>query len=210
MQIKIGETYVNKTWKYLVPYLRDLEVEGHKVLRHKLNSVSKLAVGVHDTLLDGSTVSEQRMLYILLDSKYRENQFWDFISWFRQQPYYVGDYLFGYSIDSRKYMINMKIPEKYYHAYDMFIQGKYSEMYTSSQVEKLIDDVEIKDILLKRPFAMRNYIQVVKEQFDVDIKYKDIPSTQEYDLPLRGKEEIFNFVGDIPYFVTELKNKIEI
>ena len=61
MHIEIGKYYVNKTRRFLLPCLK-----GHgEDFVSKYNSVFKLAVAIHDTLLDHSKKSEGRSIYIL-------------------------------------------------------------------------------------------------------------------------------------------------
>ena len=100
MKIQIGETYINRTWTYLVPTLKGYGPGKGDLLFQNLSKLNKLAVGIHDTLLDGSDVSYARNLYFLLNNRQKPDEFWKIIEFFRTQDYYQGDYIYGANIDS--------------------------------------------------------------------------------------------------------------
>ena len=141
MHIEIGKYYVNKTWRFLLPCLR-----GHgDVFVRKFNPIFKLAVGIHDTLVDGSKISKGRNIYILCDKLTQERLYNEFIEWIRCQNYYVGDYCPDSEIiDSRKQMIVINIPEMFNDAYDNFLQGNYSVMYLDNELKALFSNLERK------------------------------------------------------------------
>lgn len=192
MNIRIGKQYVNKTWRFLIPCLR-----GHgNVFVKKFNPIYKLAVGIHDSLLDGSQISNGRNIYLMLDKKYRPNDYNKFMEYIVCQDYFRADYCPDSEIiSSRKHIVVIEVPEIYNNAYDMFLQGRYSEMYTPEQLNNLFSgDTRKKDyeILSKSGNALSEFIKNVNQEFDVKSSKKDFYGS-ECEFPLIKKEEIFNY-----------------
>ena len=191
MHIEIGKYYVNKTWRFLLPCLR-----GHgDVFVKKFNPIFKLAVGIHDTLVDGSKISKGRNIYILCDKLTQEKLYNEFIEWIRCQSYYVGDYCPDSEIiDSRKQMIVINIPEMFNDAYDNFLQGNYSVMYLDNELKALFSSLERKkelNILTRNSSIIVDFIKQVNEEFKTFVNEEDFKMS-ELELPLKKKEEIFN------------------
>jgi hypothetical protein len=107
MIIEKGNFYVNKTWRFLMPCLR-----GHgEEFVTKFNLVYKLAVGIHDTLLDDSKLSNSDNIYILCDKSINQHRFDEFLEYIRNQIYYVVDYCPESEIlESTQIMIVLNIP----------------------------------------------------------------------------------------------------
>ena len=191
MHIEIGKYYVNKTWRFLLPCLR-----GHgDVFVKKFNPIFKLAVGIHDTLVDGSKISKGRNIYILCDKLTQEKLYNEFIEWIRCQSYYVGDYCPDSEIiDSRKQMIVINIPEMFNDAYDNFLQGNYSVMYLDNELKALFSSLERKkelNILTRGTSIISDFVKQVNEEFKTSVTEEDFKMS-ELELPLKKKEEIFN------------------
>lgn len=191
MHIEIGKYYVNKTWRFLLPCLR-----GHgDVFVRKFNPIFKLAVGIHDTLVDGSEISKGRNIYILCDKLTQERLFNEFIEWIRCQEYYVGDYCPDSEIvGSRKQMIVIHIPEMFNDAYDHFLKGNYSVMYLEEELKALFSNPERKkelDILTRNPKIVQDFVKQVNEEFNTSVNSEHFKMA-ELELPLKKKEEIFN------------------
>jgi hypothetical protein len=208
MELKINQLYKNKTYNYLYPTLKSY---GNTFV-NKFNPVFKLAVGVHDTLLDGSTISQNNNIYVLTDTKINQNKFEEFKEWVTCQDYCVADYCPDSEIkNSRKYMFVFKLPEEYEEAYKQFLQGNYSKMYSENALNFLGIDKKSDNykVLTKDIKYSYNFIEKVKEEFEVEVSQKDI-ETAEYDFPLVRKEEIFNYKeteDKTVYFSEELIKK---
>lgn len=219
MEIKIGEKYVNKTWRFLLPCLR-----GHgTTFAKKFNSIYKLAVGIHDSLLDGSAISNDRNLYIMIDKKTEEQKVKEFMDFIVYQDYFVADYCPDSDIlKTRRHMIVLKMPKRFHNAYDKFLEGKYSEMFTPDEVKVLFANDERKpekDILQRNSSALKEFVNKVNKEFDVNIKcnnFKDEIEEQEWqqfksgewEMPLKKKEEIFNCEDNQRVFFNEKLDKI--
>ena len=53
MEIEIGKFYVNKTWKYLLPCMKDYG----STFTAKMSSVFKLGFGIGDSLLENKEIT---------------------------------------------------------------------------------------------------------------------------------------------------------
>ena len=195
MEIKLNQYYINKTWKYLRPCLKDYG----EMFVVKYARVYKLAVGLHDTLLDGHPIEHERAIFILLDRKYNVRAFDNFIRWIRNQDYHLLDYPFDDILDGRQHMVVLRIPERYDHAYDLFLKGHYSKMYVREEIKRFYDDRysnerEILDILLRRPNAKRTFRQKLYNSLKVTVTDRDLLE-MEYDFPPEKQKEIFNYKG---------------
>lgn len=191
MDIKIGKNFINKTWRFLTPSLRGYD----DVFINKFNSVYKLAIGIHDTLLDGSEIAYDRNIYIMLDKSYRNKLYQEFIDYIKFQDYYITDYNPSSNLNSRKHMIVIKIPKRFSNAYDMFIESKYSKMYTKNEIDTLFSHptkTDDKKILLKYPEAYDSFVKKVNKEFNCNFTTSNL-NADEYELPLKKEEEIFNY-----------------
>jgi hypothetical protein len=194
MGIEIGKLYINRTVKYLVP---GLGFYG-STLKTKLNLVFKLAFGIHDTLLTGSHLEGQKNIYILIDKLVRPDLFQNFMDWVKHQEYYVTDYVYDSILEahSRKHMVVLAYPPSMGDAYDKFLLGKYSKMYTKQEITSYFAEeskVETRQVLVKTVHAKQRFISLVKETFNTQLEEQDfLIGSWEFDLPPNEEEEYFN------------------
>lgn len=207
MEIQVGKNYVNKTWRFLLPCLR-----GHgDIFIKKFNPVFKFAVGIHDTLLDGNPLSDTKNIYLLCDKLYQPRYYEEFLNWVRNQPFYVHDYCPDADITkSRKHIIGITIPERFSNAYDMFLEGKYSQMYTTEEINVLFansERVKERDVLLKSVSLHDEFIKSVNLEFNTDISIEDIIHNDiELELPPKLSQEVFHYkAGERVFFLNEYK-----
>lgn len=204
MQIEIGKRYVNKTWRFLYPCLR-----GHgDAFVKKFNPLFKLAVGVSDDVLKNTKYSEERNIFILVDTFFQPKLVQEFISWITYQPFYKHHYYIDNHelTQARKMMLVLSVPDMFINAYDNFINGSYSKMYDIDETKKLFSNPDRKkefDILTKNHALTDEFIQSVNEEFDTNVYYFDEP-IKEYELPLKPIEEIFNYQSNNYYLIKEL------
>lgn len=204
MQIEIGKRYVNKTWRFLYPCLR-----GHgDIFVRKFNPLYKLAVGVSDDILKQTKYSQERNIFILIDTLFQPKIVQEFMSWITYQPYYKHHYFIdNHELTTpRKLMLVLSVPEMFNNAYDNFIDSKYSQMYSIDEIMKLFNIPERKkefDILTKNYEIEDDFIKSVNEEFDTNVYQFDEP-IKEYELPLKPVEEIFNYQSDNYYLIKEL------
>lgn len=207
MNIEIGEWYINKTWRFLLPCLR-----GHgNTFVEKFNLVFKLGAAIHDILLDGSDMSEGRNILILCDKEHKREDYDRFLNWVKLQNYYRGNYCPNSEEEySRKEVIIIQVPTQFYNAYDCFLRGEYSKMYTEDQVEALFtgkDKKEVLEILKKTEEAGNAFVKNIENEFGEEgIKLEEIEG--EYEFPLVRKEEIINCcAGDVRVYFNERLDK---
>lgn len=207
MNIQYDQNYKNKTWKFLVPLLKSYG----PVFIVKFNSSYKLAVGIHDTLLDGSDIVDDKSkncIFILIDKQGRENGqfiFEDFLEYCKNQSYYVADYCpEGDFQKSRQHMIVIEFPKVYSDAYHLFMAGQYSEMCIDADLEKYFSSDHNKEalqIMKKEPNEqlITTFLQNLSNKFGAvfnsiePFKEKNNGEYPELELPPDMEEEIFNY-----------------
>ena len=199
MKFKYGEITNNKTWNFLVP---SLVGHGEVFLNKFNNKIRKLAYGIHDLALDGADILDgKKPIFILCDKAILPSSTNEFLNWVREQPYYITDYQADTDFsNSRLHMLVLNVPEEYYKAYDKFVVGLYSEMYTTKQLDRLFkdkDSVSYK-VLSKDSQYSEVFLEKVEETFSVSFTDKDkreFLRTAEYEFPysLDCGEEIFNY-----------------
>ena len=186
MDIKIGELYENKTWRFLVPCLH----EYGNVFIKKLETVFKLGVAIHDNYLDGAELANGRNLYIMLDTKFKPKDYISFIDYIRYHESYRGEYCPNSEIvNSRKHVVILEIPEKYFKAYENFLRGKYSEMYSQNELDFLFTKPESKNykILSKTGDVYKEHKEVLEKTFKVENIDLESVKSGEWELPLKNK-----------------------
>lgn len=200
MEIKIGQLYINKTYKYLLPCLKEL---GSTFLA-KYDSVHKLAFGIHDCYLDGTSYEDQMLLYILCDKMFKKHNFNNFLNYVKHQSYYCTDYAFDDIESGRKHMIVIKFPEKYLDSYEAFVEGKYSKMYSQKQIDSLFYDTKrtVAHAVRLQAVEVMNRTKPMTVSFTKDLTtvlgttltVQDvIDNDMELDFPLSREEEFFNY-----------------
>lgn len=194
MNIELGKLFSNRTSKYLVPALNYYG----PVLKTKLNLVFKLAFGVHDSLLEGSYLEGQKNIFVLVDKLVRPDLFQNFMDWIKHQEYYVTDYVYDSILEnhSRKHMIVLAFPLELEHAYDNFLLGKYSKMYTRTEIVQFFAEenkTPARNVLTRAYIAKLQFTQLIKKEFDVVLEEQDFKNEVfEYDIPPIKEEEFFN------------------
>lgn len=194
MEIEIGKLYSNRTLKYLVPALNYYG----PTLKTKLNLVFKLAFGIYDSLLEGSHLEGQKNIYILVDKLVRPDLYQNFMDWVKHQEYYVTDYAYDSVLEhnSRKQMIVLAFPPTLADAYDKFLQGKYSLMYTKDEINAFFADenrASARHVFCKSYIAKNEFKTLIKKTFGVILEEQDLHiGSWEYDLPPNKEEEFFN------------------
>jgi len=97
--------------------------------------------------------------------------------------YYDGEVIF-----------NIKIPDRFKHAYDMFLKGRYSSMYTEEELQKIFptqSKTEIFLILNKNEMAITHFIDIIAQEFGTELTYEEAKNFDEYDIPPKLEEETY-------------------
>jgi len=207
MNIKIGKLYVNKTWRFLAPCLR-----GHgDAFVKKFNPLHKLAVGIHDSLLDGSELSNGRNIYLMIDKEYKPREYKKFMEYLEYQEYFKGTYCPDSEItSSRKQIIILEIPEIFKESYDHFLKGEYSKMYSEEQIKLFFGNSTKKkdfEILSRSGEALKEFVTKVNKEFNTETSIKNFDEC-EWELPLIKKEEIFNCQNKETVYFNEKLDKV--
>lgn len=122
------EVYLNRTKLYLAPILN--------VINANLKNVE--AYGIYDVKYENvhAEFTRDYHIFILNNPYLNTSEFAKALTHIRKSQYYVDDYLFDLN-KKNKHMIIMRIPEEYHHSYDAFVIGRFSRMYSVSDLEKL-------------------------------------------------------------------------
>lgn len=187
MELSKGEAFENRTWKYLLPLLR----EYGKAFTGKINSVFKVACGIGDIVIENSGTKYEKHLFVLLDTKISNRFFLAFIDWIRVQPYYEDDYVFGDIQKSTKHMVVLQLPEKFHNSLEEFKKGRYSKMYDKDVIDNIFKNKpEVKRVLIRDNNYKLKFIEEVNSNFNTNIEDFDIEN-YELDYPFNTTEETF-------------------
>lgn len=199
MEIKLNNLYLNKTWRFLIPCLK-----GHgAAFIERFDPLFKLAVGVGDSFLEKAPVLEDKKpLFIMIDKEFNKTQVTYFLNWVQYQSYFITEYCPCPEIEtSRRHMIVIAVPKIYNDAYDHFLKGRYSKMYSENDIEFLFSSqfrIKEKEILSQTSTALKEHLDNVKKEFgSIPNGSKHIP---EYELPPKKKEEVFFYTEKKVYF----------
>jgi hypothetical protein len=210
MEIKYGEIYVNKTWRFLAPSLKYFGQNFTK----RFNVVSKLAVGIHDTATDGSDLAQNNVIYTLVDRKANPFAYEELMDFLQYEPYYIDSYSCDEVVGGRKMMIVLRLPEAADKAYKYFLQGRYSLMYSEEELQVLFSRVVNKEARLQQAYtdyeiltktgtnAKNLFVKNILKEFGKYTKIDELVLDEiEWELPLKKQEEIFNYKsGDTIFF----------
>lgn len=177
----------NKTWKFLVPCLR-----GHgEVFVKNFNPILK-ETRIYDYSLE--TPIKGRNLYILCDDSYNKESVDNFLQFVKNTSFFKTSYPYGKT--KSKTMVVIELPERFFNAYDKFLEGKYSEMYSKEDIDLLFNlkgkHNEYK--ILTKDCSLRNdFIDSINKEFGTTLEDKDFEDFNELEFPLRIAEETFNY-----------------
>lgn len=181
-------TQVNRTLKYLVPALRS---NGGKFV-NLMQLLYWNAHGIIDFAYDDD-ISQPR-IFSLTNIKNSHN-FEKFRQFCRDTELLLDEYPFS----PTQHMFVFKFP--FTEAYQKFLEGKYSQMYTPQQVNSFIpksyygpDGVlqftEVYSIITKRSAYFEEFQSKIYDDFGIYIPEDD---RDEYDYPPLINEESFNY-----------------
>lgn len=179
--------------KYLSPILNTFP----KVFCEEMNKVKITALGVYDVHYYKSKETDmQPYLFMLIPYNQR------LINASRATRYLVDEY--PYNLED-KYMLVFDV-SKYKESYEQFLKGNYSKMYTKTQLKEIkvpqIWQGEINSVYLvltKNKLGLKYLKDTVKAVYGTD-QIADNP--EEYDIPPRINQEVFNWKGNEDYIRT--------
>jgi len=91
-----------------------------------------------------------------------------------------------YSVNSNEHIIEFSLP---HNIIDLFLQGKYSEIYKDEKRLEVLKKINIKNIVQKTNESFELFKNVVYEDFNVEIENDG----RECDYPPIISQEIFNY-----------------
>ena len=107
-----------------------------------------------------------------------------------------------------KHMLVLRLPDIYKESYVTFKQGKYSEMYSSKDINNLYPLIinsnknieikvnnnitNIKNVLTKNSNHLELFRKQINDEFGTNLSLNDLKD-HELDLPPSQNEEIFNY-----------------
>lgn len=120
----------------------------------------------------------------------------------RNIRYYMDEY--PLNLDNN-YVVVLGVPEEFEKSYQHFLKGEYSKMYTKPQLEKIkirpILNGELNEtylVLTKDPLAYDDYCKVIQIIYK-STNFPDKKDVQEFDIPPRINQEVFNFRNNIEW-----------
>lgn len=185
-----GKIVENKTLWYLLPATK---VYGNLFMT-KFSSLPIKAVGIFDKELEGSPIlSGTKPLFILFSRTIRSVKTQDVLDWMKNQDFYISDYDFNENLK----MLVINFPVSIQDAYDKFIDGKYSFMYTKDEIKAFFNRKTTPkgyNMFYKTSTAIEDHIKEVKKEYGTEISMRDIGKRGYHiGLPPKGEDEIFNY-----------------
>jgi hypothetical protein len=181
------KNYLNKTRLYLAPCM---EWYGEEVMS-RINSMNYFSCNIDLRFPD-------RITYVV-KCTFKDN----IAAYFNLFNYCKG---LGY-VDGNPDLrfIQLAIPKSMYHAYDMFIKGQYSKMYTREQLEQIFIKTDPRfgntylkylalPVLIKHPKRKEFYEDKINEGYDDEYSERiTIPDDYEFDSMWKPEHEILQF-----------------
>jgi len=173
IKVQVGTIVMNKTAKFIKPALR---LYGDEFIK-KLSSIYKLAYGIGDMFVNKDY---EQHIFILIDTKKCINHWVNTLDWIREQNYYEDDYAFDDLVTGRLHMLVLKLPDGI--DLELFMKGKYSQMYTNQEIINLLDD-DTKAIVIKDSNYRVKFYNKLIEHFKITFSINDLNPDIELELP---------------------------
>lgn len=193
MIIDPTKIYNNRTKKFLLPVVK----EHGSMFLHYISSIFKIAVGIDDYKLRSYGYRFDNHLFFLINTISSRSHFIKALEWFRTQEMYAFDYPYDDLILGFQHMIVIKIPDDYKKAYKNFIEGKYTKMYNTEEVQKLFSKEEDSKIFNPNRKIREEFVELVNKDFDTELSIEDFEGSLEVEYPFNRMEEIFNYPEDL-------------
>lgn len=195
MELRYGKEFENKTLLYLLPSLLD---GLGKIFQLKIEGITIMACGISDRSIENNPrfqeVLKKRAFYLLLDTFSNKRKAEDFQYWIKYQDYFLASYF--QDLSSRAFMVVLEFPEVYGKAFDNFSLGKYSEMYSKEEIEKLFKkDSEQYKVLTKDKQSLSEFTEKIRKTFEIPELEESQVEHLEYEFPFQTnlEQEVFNY-----------------
>ena len=184
MKIQIDKIYMNKTWKYLFPMLKDYNDD---VLIALLNSLHIAATGIGDFLIKKNL---EQHIFILINQRSNPRLFSNLINYIIDKDYFEDDYVFDNIATGCLHMVILKLPK---NVISTFFDGRYSHLYTYTERKNFFRKKDEAYSVINKHYDYKfQFINQLKEEFGTVLEIGEI-GNRELDLPPKKKEEIFNY-----------------
>jgi len=198
VSINPNNKFNNRTYHYLYPSIKFYDSNTLS----NLNSLNISAVTLGDNLYNESYTTN-RHFYFTCYTKANNNLYYKALNYLKNTDYFKDEYPQGNIIGDYRTIIYQMPDILNKDIIELFISGRYSEMYTPKQIEyafsktlKLNSGASIYNpiykILLKEENYKKIFSKIIAKDFKVDeniTKGIDI----EYDYPPRLISEIINY-----------------
>lgn len=139
------------------------------------------------------------LLYKVIDEDTK-----DFVQWLSNKDYCIA----SIDVDSIYKLLKIKLPNEFRGSLEKFLGGKYSEMYSKEDVDKIFIPIEykylkelqelfdkenkdLKNILTKNKEYEKVFLDKVNKTFDTNLE--KLNENSEYDFKPNLKDEIFYY-----------------
>ena len=222
MEILKDKLYLNRTWKYIYPALRVYGTNPINYLNSLIKlavGIQDINFKPMDDVKDVPKIFILLQTQLKDNTSSRGTSYGklvtEFFNFIRIQPYYVDDYLYDIKDDCCLHMVVIKLPESFKETYSSFKTGDYENMYHHSFIEKYFpvknlskvhnkkvfniaktvgENLEIHDVLLKSKDYEETFLEIINNDFGVELTSEDIVN---YDYPPLYEEEVFNYSNAI-------------
>ncbi len=153
---------------------------------------------------NGQWLDDKKRYFNIKEGK---KQFTKNLQVMRKDPHYVADYSWNY-LDHR-HVVAFQIPKKYYNAFSKFIKGKYSEMYSDSDIEilKMKSNKVRMDIITRNKDFIPLFEKGLNNYYRTNITLDD-NFDGELSLPFIPEREVFNWSSEFRFLVNILKESL--
>ena len=126
----------------------------------------------------------------------------------RKDPHYITDYSWSYL--NNRHVVAFHIPKKYYNAFNSFVKGEYSKMYSEQDLEvlKMKSNRVTMSIVTKDRSLIPFFEKGLNDYYRSSIELPD-DFDGELSLPFIPDREIFNWHRDFK-FLLEVYKEIEV
>lgn len=134
--------YANRTVFYLAPIINAMSTQ----LSRRINFNSAIAWGINDLVYLEHKEKHHYAIFILFrplghspfhaDRQRSTQGFQQFLRWVRQQTFFIDDYIYNLR-GERLHMVTLKVNRTWKKAYNQFLDGHFSQMYSRRDLHKV-------------------------------------------------------------------------
>lgn len=195
MRVQLDKIYVNRTRMYLA---RAMLAYFDRQSLYNIQILKPVMWGTYDQLyLEAKGIKEVRYkLFLLAEVKYKPQR--TALKELRTHMYYEDDY--PMDIKNTKYVfIVFQIPPRLHMSYNSFMEGKFSEMFTVKELDKMgikkFEDNEpnpVYAVLTRKKHLKEVFRQKLEKVFDVEISEEDLVNSELDSFFVPPTYEAFN------------------